>query len=698
MIKCDDCLGGFNLKCLKPPLKDIPEGDWICGFCEARKLGKAVQLPTPPEGKKLVRTLREKLISSDLWATHIESIWKEVDGRYWCRVHWYIIPKETAAGRQPHNLWREIYRTNDFADIEDDDEAGSDEDWKVGKDLDFDSEEDMDYDEESIKSILAKPFRAHELAANSQNGWFFGIQKIGMKKIPKHVICHKQTDLEIAKAALLLSSLPKSLLCRDKEMLEITAFIKDSISDDKCLGRCLYIHGVPGTGKTMSVLAVMKNLRSEVDARSIRPYCYVEINGLKLVSSENIYRVIYEALSGHRVGWKKAFHLLNEQFSEGKKIGDARRALEICRRAAEITDYRLKKLTSTPNDASEGKTLVGMAEVEAAIQEMFQAPHIQILGPLFKDAVPPAITKLFNDHCLTPLLQGFEWSKWDSAKPQGSWPSTIATWAAWVVQMEKIFGKQCKALGIYDAIRPSSMELVVDNELLMAASSLWCSATKTMVLPLGPIGPTILDITMILGTSPFGIPVDATISGYPSNIDLKALFNYWAIETLREEGQEPSKEEVHKLYKNFLNYNTLYLHFAGQGERIYGRGNKKPSFSTAWSADDDADLCQSWGSFVLTRDLPLGCDAHRASWELALIVSCLCTSNGEAFSGHDTLVKIGCKLGECRIILCESGAKHRLQKLQLNFPSDDVAFALKDNKEPPWLAKYLWFQIQSFSE
>ncbi|CBI40887.3 unnamed protein product, partial [Vitis vinifera] len=48
-----------------------------------------------------------------------------------------------------------------------------------------------------------------------------------------------------------------------------------------------------------------------------------------------------------------------------------------------------------------------------------------------------------------------------------------------------------------------------------------------------------------------------------------------------------------------------------------------------------------------------------------------------------------CKLGECRIILCEAGATHRLQKLQLNFPSDDVAFALKDDKELPWLAKYL---------
>ena len=66
MIECDDCLGGFHLKCLRPPLKDVPEGDWICGFCEARKMGMEVQLPKPPKGKKLVRTMREKLLSSDL--------------------------------------------------------------------------------------------------------------------------------------------------------------------------------------------------------------------------------------------------------------------------------------------------------------------------------------------------------------------------------------------------------------------------------------------------------------------------------------------------------------------------------------------------------------------------------------------------------------------------------------------------------
>ncbi|CAK9164680.1 unnamed protein product [Ilex paraguariensis] len=54
--------------------------------------------------------------------------------------------------------------------------------------------------------------------------------------------------------------------------------------------------------------------------------------------------------------------------------------------------------------------------------------------------------------------------------------------------------------------------------------------------------------------------------------------------------------------------------------------------------------------------------------KLATTVSCLCASNREAFPGWDTLLKVGCKFGECRIILCEAGARHRLQKLQLNFP------------------------------
>ncbi|OMO78005.1 hypothetical protein COLO4_24890 [Corchorus olitorius] len=216
MIECDDCLGGFHLKCLKPPLKEVPEGDWVCGFCQARKLGKDVQFPKPPEGKKRIRTLREKLLSSDLWAARIESLWKDVDGSYWFRGRWYMIPEETASGRQPHNLRRELYLTNDFADIEmesiirhcnvmspkeyakannegddvflceyeydihwhsfkrlaeiDNDEADgehadSDEDWNSCKEADSDTDEEMEYDEESARNAQNRPPSAHQLAA-----------------------------------------------------------------------------------------------------------------------------------------------------------------------------------------------------------------------------------------------------------------------------------------------------------------------------------------------------------------------------------------------------------------------------------------------------------------------------------------------------------------------------------------------------
>ena len=38
--------------------------------------------------------------------------------------------------------------------------------------------------------------------------------------------------------------------------------------------------------------------------------------------------------------------------------------------------------------------------------------------------------------------------------------------------------------------------------------------------------------------------------------------------------------------------------------------------SEAWDVETDLTLRRHWGSFVLSRDLPLGCDARRASWEV----------------------------------------------------------------------------------
>ncbi|RVW58100.1 Origin of replication complex subunit 1A [Vitis vinifera] len=548
--------------------------DWICQFCEARKLGKEVVLPNPPKG----RNGRELQGRSFFPYMEISGWYLLVSG------HWYVIPEETAAGRQPHNLRTELYRTNDFADIEmesiirlcngmspkeftkannegDDiflceyeydmhwhsfkclaeihngeegnEEADNGVDWDYGKDSGSDTEEDMEYEEENVNNLPSGPSPAHAVAA---------------------------TELERAKATLLLATLPKSLPCRTKEMEEITAFIKVAICNDRCLGPCLYIHGVPGTGK-----------------------------------------VIYEALSGHRVGWEKALHLLNERFADESKMpkrrsglvlynildwptkphsklivnkvleskyhgssrevaspyfkpngqaiefasrkvtaisGDACRALEICRRAAELADYHIKKLASPPDSSSEdgtlplflasqtglhfvekyyplvpkatvssldgsiflffpGKALVGMAEVEAAIQAMFQAPHIQVMKSSTKLSIVAMVYELYQTG-----------------------------------MVETTFEK---------AMEKSSLD--------ETHSESWVSHVKVL----------------------------------------------------------------------------------------------------------------SYCLFAFTMDFFI--------W---------------LFKEPDS-----CKLGECRIILCEAGATHRLQKLQLNFPSDDVAFALKDDKELAWLAKYL---------
>ncbi|RZC80219.1 hypothetical protein C5167_042795 [Papaver somniferum] len=277
-----------------PPLKEIPDGDWIREFCEARKEGKKADLPEPPKGKKRRRTAREKLLSSDLWAVHIE------------RGRWYVIPEETAVGRQPHNLRRELYRTNDFPDIEeydiqrqsfkrladidneeeDDKEAVKDEDWESCSDS-------ISYPEENLKSARKKlNFSAsgqssgHGFAANAQGGKFFGLHKIGTKKILEHVKGHRQTEIEKAEATLLLATLPKSPPCRNKEMEEIIEFVKGAVSNGQCRGHCLYIHGVPGTGKHRDDVATKTNSH----------------------------------IRGFEVSWKKALSLLNEKFSDDNKV------------------------------------------------------------------------------------------------------------------------------------------------------------------------------------------------------------------------------------------------------------------------------------------------------------------------------------------------------------------------------------------
>lgn len=624
MLECDDCLGGFHLKCLNPPLKEVPEGDWICSFCQGH------EAPKPPEGKKVARTAREKLLSSDLWAARIEKLWRG-DGVYWIRARWYIIPEETASGRQPHNLKREVYLTNDFADVEmscvlrhcfvkspkefakasndgddvflceyeydvhwhsfkrlaelvdGDCESDDDHEWKEEEEeVGDDSDEEMEGEDDSKSK---RGVATSSKAANSLKGRFFGLDKVGAKRIPEHVRCHKQSELEKAKATLLLATRPKSLPCRNKEMEEITAFIKGSILDDQCLGRCMYIHGVPGTGKTVSVLSVMKNLKVEVEEGSVSPYCFVEINGLKLASPEKIYTVIYEALSGHRVGWKKALQSLNERFSEGKRIGKEEE--KPCILLIDELDLLVTRNQSVLYNILDWPTKPNSKLIVLGIANTMDLP--EKLLPRISSRM--GIQRL----CFGPYNH---------------------------TQLQEIISTRLKGI---DAFEKQAIEFASRKVAAI-------SGDARRALEICRRAAEVADYRLKNNaTAKHQLVVMADVEAA-----IQEMFQAPHIQVMKS---------VSKLSKIYLTAMVHELYKTGMAETTFDR--------------------------------------------VATTVSSLCGTNGEAFPGWDVLLKVGCELGECRIILCEPGERHRLQKLQLNFPSDDVAFALKDNKDLPWLGNYL---------
>ncbi|KAM1426887.1 hypothetical protein ACFXTO_019521 [Malus domestica] len=144
-----------------------------------------------------------------------------------------------------------------------------------------------------------------------------------------------------------------------------------------------------------------------------------------------------------------------------------------------------------------------------------------------------------------------------------------------------------------------------------------------MILPFSPITPTILDILAILGTSPSGIPIDAALFGCPSNLNLKALFDERAVETLSQKGQEPSKEEVQKLHKNLFNYNTLIFHFPGRGEASLQKGEHE-AFLFYWY---NKFICCTKSNKCLVENMPVAevlASGHSLVLSLGILANLLC--------------------------------------------------------------------------
>lgn len=78
--------------------------------------------------------------------------------------------------------------------------------------------------------------------------------------------------------------------------------------------RCMYISGLPGTGKTATVTAIIAALRTAQPP--LPEFDFVEVNGMRLTDPQQVYVHVMRQLTGRRCTAKHAAQLLDKEFKK----------------------------------------------------------------------------------------------------------------------------------------------------------------------------------------------------------------------------------------------------------------------------------------------------------------------------------------------------------------------------------------------
>ncbi|KFV14462.1 Origin recognition complex subunit 1 [Pterocles gutturalis] len=134
-------------------------------------------------------------------------------------------------------------------------------------------------------------------------------------EIPRrnHEVQKPASILEEARLRLHVSAIPESLPCREEEFQDIYNFVESKLIDGT--GGCMYISGVPGTGKTATVHEVIRCLQQAAENDELPSFQFVEINGMKLTDPHQAYVQMLELLTGQKVTATHAAELLAKLFN-----------------------------------------------------------------------------------------------------------------------------------------------------------------------------------------------------------------------------------------------------------------------------------------------------------------------------------------------------------------------------------------------
>lgn len=108
----------------------------------------------------------------------------------------------------------------------------------------------------------------------------------------------------------------RSLPCREEQFDQLYLSIEAAIQSET--GTCVYISGTPGTGKTATVREVIRQLSKQFNKNGENKFNYLEINGMKLLSPQSSFELLWKKLNGEKVAASNIQKELDTYFAEGK--------------------------------------------------------------------------------------------------------------------------------------------------------------------------------------------------------------------------------------------------------------------------------------------------------------------------------------------------------------------------------------------
>ncbi|ELU42571.1 replication control protein 1 [Rhizoctonia solani AG-1 IA] len=127
--------------------------------------------------------------------------------------------------------------------------------------------------------------------------------------------------------ALHVGARPGALPCRDNELIRVLGDVADLVTSG--VGGCIYISGLPGTGKTATVHAVIRELKGMAMRNVNRIQSVSGFNANHSSGNHAAYALLWEAISGHdaaqhghlSISSKEALRRLTRHFNSRTSAG-----------------------------------------------------------------------------------------------------------------------------------------------------------------------------------------------------------------------------------------------------------------------------------------------------------------------------------------------------------------------------------------